>query len=136
MRDVKWGNRARLTAIDAASTAAGANAISGEMAESSYRYIDIEITASFAVAPTAAKTLSAYILYANNDGVYEAGSDSADPQGIPEEPMRLVAATGNQVKIIPLVMLPPRPYKICVTNDADQTAVITVKVNQYSEAFD
>lgn len=133
---VKWGARDRIVAIDGASILAGGNAVSSEVAESDYRYADVELAVSFSSAPTANTTLSAYLLYADDSGVYETGSDTVDPLRMPLGCMVVSASTGNQVNVIELAMIPPRAFKVLITNDTNRTAVASVKVRRYNEVLE
>lgn len=132
----------RTTGISSASIATGANWLGAEInnATNNDPYADIEITWSYASAPTAAKKMDVYLLYAMDGTNYEQGAGDGTGTG-DVDPLAgcLIGSvspsadtTAHRKVIATRMELLAYPFKILVANvDTAQTATVTVLCKTY-----
>ena len=137
MATITWTEKTnRNTGIAAQTVAAGANALGNTInnAFNADRFCDVSMSTTFGTAPTADKTIELYVLYSDDGTSYELGDNTTDPKKIPVAVQSLAAITAEQVAVFSGIPLAPRPFKILVKSEADQSATISILCETYNEA--
>ena len=98
------------------------------------QYADIEIEWSFAVAPTANKSLLTYLIHSIDGTNYEDGDASTQPSS----PIVLAVSpppdTSTHRRMVARVPIPPQAFKALVWNEGTgQTATVTVTIETYRD---
>ena len=138
MATVNWtAKTGRTTGITAQAVAAGANYLGASIdnATNKDRFCDIAISSTFGTAPTADKTIELYLLYSDDGTSYELGDASTDPKKSPAAVQALAAIVSEQIAVFAGFQLAPRPFKILVKSEADQSDTLTVLCETYNEAI-
>lgn len=138
MATVNWTVKTgRTTGIAAQAVAAGANYLGNSIdnASNKDRFCDISISSTFGTAPTADKTIELYVLYSDDGTSYELGDASTDPKKTPVAVQSVAAIQSEQIAVFAGLQLAPRPFKILVKSEADQSDTITVLCETYNEAI-
>lgn len=86
-------------------------------------YVDIELVATFGVAPAANTTLDVYFVRSVDGVNFEDASAAAPPQNGFVGSFPVQAITSVQRMVLPQILCPPRDFKVFVVNNATGQAL-------------
>jgi hypothetical protein len=106
-------------------------------------FLDLQVKLSFAVAPTAGKTVDLYLLYAIDGSTYGGGTSGASPTTVNNHyigSVTLVNATTQPVTDITGIPIKPYKFQIQIVNSADQALAVqstgsAIVASVYSEQY-
>jgi hypothetical protein len=137
MSSFPWNTpSARTTGIAAQAITAAAGFIGDEIDNSANldNMLDLDITFTCAVAPTADTVIYVYLLY--SDGTtYDDGGTALQPKKLPISQLATFAVTTAQKRTIDRIQIPPKSFKIMLWNAINQTATCTVTAKTYRTGY-
>lgn len=124
------------------SMANNANVLSSSVTltsgEDGYRFCEIELVATFSVAPTANTAFNVWLLREVDGSNWEDGGTSVTPTRIPDA-ILTVRAVNTAQRLIAVADMPPGTFKVLIRNNATGQALAssgnTLKVRPATETF-